>query len=378
VTPPQHVIFGTGAVGLATFEALRRRGQTVRLVNRSGHARVPAGTEVIGGDARDPTFTADVAKGARVVYQTLNPPYSDWTAQFPALQAGVLAAAQAAGARLVSMENVYLYGRPAGRPLTEDRRENAHTKKGQLRGRMAAELLAAHRAGRVEVAIGRASDYFGPHGGAQSNLGDRVFPAALAGKTATVLGDPDQPHTYSYIPDIGEGLAVLGEHPGACGQVWHLPNDPNTRTTRQLVDLIYHDTGQPQTRLRRLPPLLLSTLGLFNPTVRELLEMQYQFEEPFLVDSSKIADQPRRSSYARRPGHRPHPHQLPPDVQARRRPNRKHRIQATKAGPSLMSEIWSAHECRRGLLLVSVTHTQSRPNHRTFDRCRSIHKGEMT
>ena len=125
--------------------------------------------------------------------------------QFPGLQAGVLAAAEAHGARLVSMENVYMYGRPAGRPLTETRDYAAHTKKGRLRGRMARELLAAHQAGRVAVAIGRASDYFGPRGGAQSNLGDRLFPAALAGKTASVLGDPDQPHTYTYIPDIGEG-----------------------------------------------------------------------------------------------------------------------------------------------------------------------------
>ena len=105
------------------------------------------------------------------------------------------------------------------------------TKKGTLRARMARDLLAAHAAGRVQVAIGRASDYFGPRGGAQSNLGDRVIPAALAGKTATVMGDPDQPHTYTYIPDIGEGLAVLGEHPDAPGEVWHLPNDPHTRTT---------------------------------------------------------------------------------------------------------------------------------------------------
>ncbi|TCO35599.1 nucleoside-diphosphate-sugar epimerase [Kribbella steppae] len=288
MTAPQHVIFGTGAIGLATFEALSSRGETVRLVNRSGQARVPAEVEVVGGDASDPEFTTAVAKGARVVYQTLNPSYPEWTAQFPGLQAGVLAAAQANGARLVSMENVYMYGRPAGRPLTEDRSYNAHTKKGQLRGRMARELLASHIAGRVEVAIGRASDYFGPRGGAQSNLGDRVFAAALAGKTATVLGDPDQPHTYTYIPDIGEALAVLGEHPDAPGQVWHVPNDPDTRTTRQLVDIVYRHAGQPRTKLRAVSPLMLRALGLFNPTVRELAEMQYQFEEPFIVDSSKI------------------------------------------------------------------------------------------
>jgi len=111
-----HVIFGTGAIGLATFDALRRRGRTVRLVNRSGQARVPHGVEVVGGDASDPAFAADAARGAAVVYQTLNPPYPEWSTQFPALQSGVLAAAESSGARLVSMENVYMYGRPDGHP----------------------------------------------------------------------------------------------------------------------------------------------------------------------------------------------------------------------------------------------------------------------
>ncbi|WP_458780549.1 NAD-dependent epimerase/dehydratase family protein [Arthrobacter sp. D3-16] len=284
-----HVIFGTGAIGLATLDALRRRGRTVRMVNRSGKASVPEDVEVVAGDAADPVFAARAAQGAAVVYQTMNPPYHQWTARFPALQAGVLAAAEATSARLVSMENVYMYGRPAGRPLTEDRTSNAHTTKGRLRADMADQLLDAHHAGRVEVAIGRASDYFGPRGGAQSNLGDRVFPAALAGKTSTVLGDRHQPHTYTYIPDIGEGLAVLGEHPDAPGEIWHLPNDPHTRTTQELVDTIYRHAGQPRTRIRAVPPLLLHALALTSPVVRELLEMQYQFEEPFIVDSSKIA-----------------------------------------------------------------------------------------
>jgi nucleoside-diphosphate-sugar epimerase len=285
---PRHVIFGTGAIGLATLDALRRRGETARMVNRSGSAPVPEGVEVIGGDARDSRFTTAVAQGARVVYQTLNPPYDRWTQEFPALQAGVLAAAGAVGARLVSMENVYMYGRPDGRTLTEERAYAAHTRKGRLRGRMARDLLTAHAAGRVQVSIGRASDYFGPRGGAQSNLGDRLFPAALTGSTATVLGDPDQPHTYTYIPDIGEGLAILGEHPDAPGHVWHLPNDPNTRTTRQLVEAAYGLTGSSPARLRVVRPYQLRAAALVNRTLRELLEMQYQFAEPFIVDSTKI------------------------------------------------------------------------------------------
>ena len=287
----QHVIFGTGAIGLALCESLRRRDVgAIRMVNRSGKADVPTGVEVVAADVSDPALAVAAAKGATSVYQALNPPYAQWVELFPGLQAGVVAAAEAAQARLVSMENVYMYGRPAGSPLTEDRPYLAHTKKGQLRGRMADALMAAHRAGRIEVAIGRASDYFGPNGGAQSNLGDRLFGPALAGKTASLLGDPDQPHTYTYIPDIGEGLAVLGLHPDAVGEIWHLPNDPDIRTTRHLVEVAYRLAGQPKAKVRVLPAPLISAVGLLNPTVRELSEMRYLFQEPFVVDSSKIRD----------------------------------------------------------------------------------------
>lgn len=289
-TTAQHVIFGTGAVGLATLDALLRRGETVRVINLSGHADLPYDVEIVGGDARDSGFTAAMSTGARVIYQTLSPPYHQWPQQFPALQASILAAAQAVGARLVSMENVYMYGRPNGHPLTETSPYAAHTRKGQLRARMTRDLLAAHESGRVKVAIGRASDYFGPRGGARSNLGDRVMPAALAGKTATVLGDPDQPHTYTYLPDIGEALAVLGEHPDAPGQVWHLPNDPATHTTRQLVEIAYQQAGQPRAKLHGTPTLLLRALGLVNPLMRELVEMQYEYQAPFIVDSAKITN----------------------------------------------------------------------------------------
>lgn len=292
MSSPRHVIFGTGAIGRATLDALLRRGENpgdVRMVSRSGSAAVPDGVEVVAGNAADPAFTTAVAAGARTVYQILNPPYHRWAEEFPGLQAGVLAAAEASGARMVSMDNVYLYGPPAGAPLTEDHPDAPTTRKGAVRAKMARDLLAAHRAGRVEVAVGRASDYFGPGGGAQSVLGDRVFRPALRGRTATVLGDPDQPHTYTYIPDIGEGLALLGAHPDAAGEVWHLPNDPGTRTTRQLVGLVQELAGHPGAGTRSVPAPVMRVLGLVNPMMRELTEMLYEFQAPFVVDSSRIA-----------------------------------------------------------------------------------------
>ena len=285
-----HVVFGAGAIGLATAAALVDRGEKVRIVNRSGRAAAPEGVETVGGDATDPAFTTAVAAGARAVYQALNPPYDRWPEEFPRLQAGVLAAARAAGARLISTDNVYSYGRPGGRPLVETRPDGAHTVKGRLRAAMAAELLTEHRAGRVEVVIAKASDYFGPGAGAQSQLGDRVLGPARRGRTATVFGDPDQPHSYTFVPDIGRTLAELGCRDGVTGEVWHVPNDPDTRTTRELVAVVQELAGHPGAGLRRVPAALLGLLRPVSPTVRSLWEMRYLYEEPFVVDSTKITE----------------------------------------------------------------------------------------
>lgn len=281
-----HVIFGTGAVGMAVMETLVGRGERVRMINRSGTAEVPDGVDVLGGDASDPEFARRAAADATVIYQALNPAYSKWPEQFPPLQAGVLAGAEAAGAKLVVMENVYGYGRPSGRPFTEDRPLTAHTRKGQVRAQMTTSLLDAHRQGRVRVTIGRASDYFGPRGGQQSNLGDRVFLPALDGKTAQVLGDPDVPHTYTYIPDIGSSLVALGERDEALGEAWHLPS-PAAHSTRELVEIVYGTVGSPP-RLRATPNFIVRAIGVVNPTMRELSEMLYEFDEPFIVDSTKF------------------------------------------------------------------------------------------
>jgi nucleoside-diphosphate-sugar epimerase len=280
-----HVVFGTGAVGMAVMDALARRGKRVRMVNRSGRARVPYGVEVVGGDATDEGFAREASEGASVVYNALNPPYNKWPELFPRLQAGVLEGTAATGAKLVAMENLYMYGPTGGRPLTEDLPYAANTRKGTVRARMSQELMEAHTSGRVRVAIGRASDFFGPRVLA-SAAGEQVFGRAVEGKSAQVAGDPDQPHTYSYVPDIGKGLVILGEREEALGRAWHLPS-PETVTTRQFVEMIFEEAGKPA-RIQAAPKIVLRALGIFNPALRETIEMLYEFEEPFIVDDSSF------------------------------------------------------------------------------------------
>jgi nucleoside-diphosphate-sugar epimerase len=283
-----HVIFGTGAVGMSVMDALIRRDRPrVRMVNRSGRARVPEGVEVVGGDATDEAFAREASEGASVVYFALNPPYDKWTELFPPLQAGVLEGAASAGAKLVAMENLYMYGPTDGRPITEDLPHAPNTRKGRVRARMSQELMEAHSSGKVRVAIGRASDSFGPRV-LVSAAGEQVFGRAVEGKSAQVAGNPDQPHTYTYVPDIGRGLVILGEREKALGQVWHLPS-PETLTTRQFVEMIFEEVGKPA-RVQAAPKIVLRAIGLFNPGIRETIEMLYEFEEPFVVDDSKFEE----------------------------------------------------------------------------------------
>ena len=194
-------------------------------------------------DATDPAAAADAAEGASVVYQCLNAPYTKWPELFPPLQRGVLTAAERNGALLVT-HGEPLRLRPDGRHA-DDRGPAArrHHVKGRTRAAMTAELLAAADAGRIRIAIGRASDFFGA-GVTESSLGERVFGNAVAGKRADFIGDPDLPHTYSYVPDVVAGLATLGTDERAVGQVWHLPG-PETVTTRELLDLVAHEVGHP-------------------------------------------------------------------------------------------------------------------------------------
>ncbi len=281
-----HVVFGTGAIGMAVIDTLIEEGREVRAVNRSGSARVPEGVEVVGGDVSDPEFAIKAAEGSTVLYQCLGPPYDRWAELFPSLQRAVMTAAESTDATLVSLENLYMYRHDPSQPITEETSEAPATKKGRVRKGMSDELRSAGEEGRVRVAIGRASNYFGPRGGVMSPLGDRVVPRILAGKNVSVLGDPSLLHTYSYLPDIGRALVTLGEREEALGQVWHLPN-AETTSTRELVEMMYDAAGTAG-KVGKVPRPALRMVSMFNPMLKETMEMLYEFDEPYVVDSSKF------------------------------------------------------------------------------------------
>ena len=196
------------------MQALVKRGKFVHMVNRSGKpsastgAVLPANVEICAGDAYNPQEVARLTEGAAVVYQGAQPEYHEWQEKFPPLQAAILEGTATSGAKLVVIENLYAYGDPAGKPLTETTPYAPITRKGRVRLEMHEALMAAHRSGKVRVALARASDYYGP---GYMLTGEQIVLPAIAGKKAQGVGSLDVPHTFTYTRDVGEALAILGE-----------------------------------------------------------------------------------------------------------------------------------------------------------------------
>ncbi len=274
------VVLGAGPVGRAVAAQLASGGAVPRVLTRSGTS-VP-GARSAAVDVTDAGALAAALAGADVVFQCAQPAYHRWAAEFPALQRSALDACARTGAGLVAVENLYPYGAVAG-PITESMPFNPCSAKGEVRARMATELAAAHTEGRVRTAAVRASDFLGPGVGA-SAYGDRFVGPLAKGRAADVFGDPDTRHSVSFVPDLAAALVAVAERPGAWGRAWHAPTAPAI-TQRHLVELVAAAAGT-EPRLRVVKPWMLRLVGLFNPGARETVEMLYEFEADFVLDSS--------------------------------------------------------------------------------------------
>lgn len=278
------VVIGSGPLGLAVTRLLLAKGRSVRTINRSGKARLPSGAETMAGDIGESPFARAACRSAETIYLCAKPPYQRMAHDFQPIMDGAIAGAVASQAKLVYADSLYAYG-PVTGELREDLPYAATGRKSKTRARLAAQLMAAHAEGRVRATIGRASDFYGPEV-VQSVVGERVFGFALAGRAASVTGDPASRHTYTFVDDFAKGLLTLGERDEALGQTWHVPS-AQTTTTRRFLQLIFEEVGSPP-MIQVTPGWLISILGIFDPLIRELPEVMYQTERPFVVDHSKF------------------------------------------------------------------------------------------
>jgi nucleoside-diphosphate-sugar epimerase len=271
-----HVVLGAGQVGPRVASLLREAGHDVRIARKSAApSRVP-GIECVSVDVRDAGAVARVTAGASVVYSCVNPLYHQWNELLVPMVRGIVDGTRRSGARLVALDNLYMYGDTTR--MHEGSLVAPRSKKGRLRADAGAILLDAG------AAIGRAADFFGPDT-PLAILGEHFFSRVLAGKSAQLFGDPDQLHSYSYTPDVARALVALGSRCDASG-VWMLPVQP-AETTRAVVERFATALGR-IIAIQTVPTWLLRAVGVVAPTMRELAEMTYQWEQPYVVDDAKI------------------------------------------------------------------------------------------
>lgn len=278
-----YVVTGAGPVGWTIAEQLADKGHEVRILTRSGSGPDHGLIQRMRADASDPAELTAAIRGAEAIFHCIHGSTysaSAWEAELPQAEQVVMDAAAAAGVVVVFPESLYSYSEP-DRVITEaGPREVTGGKRG-----IRTNLLKAretHQAKTVSVVAG---DFFGPRV-RMAHAGERMVPLVLKSKTVQVLGSADQPHSFTYVPDLAAAMIVAARRPEMWNRVLHAPTNP-ALTQRQLAAAYATAAGLPTPKVTAIPGWVLRGAGLLSKDMRELSEMLYQFERPFVMDSTE-------------------------------------------------------------------------------------------
>ncbi len=283
-----QVILGAGGtISKELVPHLRPYVDRLRLVSRSPRAYAPD-DDVFPCDIANEKCCLEAVKKAEVVYLTVGLPYQlqVWQTQWPKIMTNVIKACTQEGAKLVFFDNVYMYGLVDG-PMTEETPYNPCSRKGEVRALIARQLQEAMAKGEVTALIARSADFYGPHT-ANTFVYPMVFQALKAGKKPNWLGRATVPHSFTFTPDAGKAVALLGNTPSAYNQVWHLPTDAVPLTGKEFIAQVAEALHQ-KSGFTTISKFMLRMAGLFNPLAKESLEMIYQYDHPYRFDSSRFA-----------------------------------------------------------------------------------------
>jgi nucleoside-diphosphate-sugar epimerase len=276
-----YVVTGAGPVGWTVAEQLAGQGKRVRVLTRSGSGPDHALIERMSLDVSNPALLGAAFAGASAVFHCIHgSAYTAeaWQRELPAAEETVLSAAGEAGAVVVFPESLYSYSQPDEVMAEDSPREAEGGKRG-----VRTALLKARAASPTNTVSVVAGDFFGPRV-RTSHAGERVVPAVLAGKRLLVIGSADQLHSFTYVPDLAAAMIRAAQTPSLWNRVWHAPTGPAV-TQRQLAAAFAEAGGAPAPKMGAVPGRLLRAVGLFSSGTRELAEMLYQFERPFVMDS---------------------------------------------------------------------------------------------
>src|SRR5882724_5829938 len=218
-----HTILGAGGVianGLAA--ELIHHQESVRLVSR--HPAPRQGASSHAADITDLAQTIRAVGGSSVVYLCagLKYDYSVWRQQWPKILNNAIEACGQTGARLIFFDNVYMYGKVDG-TMTEETPYDPSSRKGDLRARIATQLMSEVRKGNITASIARSADFYGPGADKTSVFNLLVFQRLKKDQRAQWLVNATVPHSFTYTKDAAKSLYLLAGNESSWNQAWHLP-----------------------------------------------------------------------------------------------------------------------------------------------------------
>ena len=277
-----YVVTGAGPVGWTVAEQLAAAGHRVRILTRSGSGPAHPLVEKLSIDVSEPTRLGEAFQGAAAVFHCIHASRYNagvWARELPAAEQNVLAAAGGAGAVVLFPESLYSYSAPE-RPMTEEGPREAQGGKRGIR----ADLLKARAESATDTVSVVASDFFGPRVRG-AHAGERMVKPVVAGKSLMVIGRADQPHSFTYVPDLAAAMIAAADRPQLWNRVWHAPTGP-ALTQREIAAAFATAAGARAPRVMSMPGWALRTMGVFSTDMRELAETLYQFQGPFVMDSA--------------------------------------------------------------------------------------------
>lgn len=282
------VIGANGGIGSEACMALRRRGWLLRALVRT--APVDSGQdgiEWVTGDAMQANDVLRAADGVEVIVHAVNPPgYRGWDTLVLPMLDNTIAAARAAGARIVLPGTIYNYGADAFPRLGENAPQHPPTRKGKIRAEMERRLQSASDHG-VRVLILRCGDFFGPRPG-NNWLAQGLIRSGAPIKQVSYPGDYAVGHSWAYLPDVGEVLARLLDREAELGGFERFHFGGYWLDGHAMLDAIRRAAGNPRIKAGRFPWWLARLASPFNETMRELCKMRYLWREPIRLDDAKL------------------------------------------------------------------------------------------
>jgi nucleoside-diphosphate-sugar epimerase len=282
-----HVVFGaTGAYGYAVARKLLERGYKVRAVARDeGKAAklFPGKVEIALADVMKEEETSRVCKDASVIYLGHNFPYGRWKNYYLRSMLNILKGCEGSRPLVVFPGNVYGYGRFQHLPVDESHPLDAKSEKGVLRNQIEAILLDYNLKGKLSVVSPRFADFYGPN--VVNDLYGAMFRNAINGKPVIWPVNADVEHNFTYIDDAAEATLLMVQDTNTYGKVFHVSGP--TITARRFIEEIFHATGK-RSVIKVLSRKFIRAVGIFNSNARELIELLYEYEDPYVLDDTKF------------------------------------------------------------------------------------------